>query len=29
MKFYEAQSRIMRTAMSKKGKEDNTLGYYR
>lgn len=29
MKFYEAQSRMMRTAMSKKGKEDNTLGYYR
>jgi transitional endoplasmic reticulum ATPase len=29
MKYYEAQSRIMKTAMSKKGKEDNTLGYYR
>jgi transitional endoplasmic reticulum ATPase len=29
MKYYEMQARTMKTAMSKKSKEDNALGYYR
>ncbi len=29
MKYYEMQARTMKTAMSKKSKDDNALGYYR